>query len=110
MLFRQRVALVGDGFDQQAFRIDPWEVQLLGQADNPLGRGALEPGVWYIGAFPVAIDAAKVCPPPANEAVSDSRTEQCYQFSRRPIDFVRQARWAAGERFQVKDLDQENPD
>jgi hypothetical protein len=105
MLFRQRVALVGDGFDQQAFRIDPWEVELLGKADNPLGRGPLQPGVWYVGAFPVPIDAARVCPPPPDEAVSDPRTEQCYQFLRRGNDFVCQARWAAGERFQVADLD-----
>lgn len=110
MLFRQRVALVGDGYDQQAVRIDPWEVDLLGKADNSLGRGALEPGVWYVGAFPASAATAKPCPPPAGETVSDARTEQCYQFSRRPIDFVRQARWAAGERFQVTDLDQESPD
>lgn len=110
MLFRRRVALVGDGFDQDAFRIDPWEVELLGQADNPLGRGPLQLGIWYVGAFPTPIDAAKPCPPPAGEAVSDVRTEQCYQFLRRPIDFVRQARSAAGERLQIADLDQESPD
>ncbi len=110
MLFRQRVALVGDGYDQQALQIDPWEVDFFRNPHNIVGRGALDLGTWYVGALPASAADAKPCPPPADEPTSEARTEQCYQFSRRPIDFVRLARWAAGERFQVTDLDRENPD
>ncbi len=108
MLFRQRVAgQASQGFDQQALKIDPWEAELLSNPHNILCRGALESGIWYIGALPAFALNATPYLTPSDEPASDTRTGQEFLYYRRPIDLARLVRWEAGERFQVTDLEKD---
>ncbi len=109
MLFRTRQARSGEGFDQFAFMVDPWEVNLLDlgiisrETSRALNQNDL--GLWIITAWPAfATTDARQVPLPPDQPAKDARTDQPYVYYRRPIDSARAERWANGPEFQVTNL------